>query len=802
MPHNKPSPSDPASADQANQPQAGYGEDVMKVLDQVEEQLNRLRAVRKDQDDSIASLVTRSKALKDAEEQIEKARRELDGKHKEVHEAQEQVRQKNAQTDQARKLVDTERQALATQGENLRRRQTELEHKAAELAEHQGALEAERQRITALHKQCEKHQDEQSKRAAQLEEQNQEMAKRLEQAERNVGELIQQVESTNTELAAKSKELKKAGTETPKLQKRITQLEQTLEEAEKRAERAARETAEKAGELQHQLSEASAKMKAAEKRSAALEADVNQLKAQLADSHQKLERTGKKLSQFAQVLSEQTPQLERGAAAIAMVQQQAEQIDHLTKQLAAQALGSDPQELQRRDERIAQLTEALRQARGQSAGDQDTAALEQRNAELVAELNEYRLAAQNAQVALEAANRQLAEQAQAQSAPAAHDASIAEHAAKVAALTAEIEQLHAKAAIDTKSKLDAQSKRHRQELSEVQQAETAALKELRERVAQLQDELRQARTQPSSAAPSDGSLREKAERITAVANHLRRRRYRLIRVRQLLRAKQNSGGTPSERMKTEELIKLDRERIQLADLRKVLEQAERKMIKRWARSRAVVSVGWLSVIAVVCAVGSWLIADQIAPAKRSASVVIEGRDQSKQTLTAAQAEAWQDWHIEFLESPTLHKALAKRFGERRIDQYADPAQVAQRLRDDLRVDDAQHGLLVLTLAGYDSDELTLFLDLLTATVVAESNRQASQRSDTARTLATGERRDGGRVRYASMNATTISDERIKYAGPIFGVVFAVSLVMVVVGYRQFSKAKRVFDEENSQLFND
>jgi hypothetical protein len=140
--------------------------------------------------------------------------------------------------------------------------------------------------------------------------------------------------------------------------------------------------------------------------------------------------------------------------------------------------------------------------------------------------------------------------------------------------------------------------------------------------------------------------------------------------------------------------------------------------------------------------------------------------------------------------------------ERRLDAFNTPEKVAQRFETDLTIDADRSGVMVLTLAGTNKKELVLFMGILTMTLLTESNRQVTKRADNAMAVVPGERRDGGRVQYASLNDVPISDDRIRYALPIFGGLFIVCMVVVVLAYTQLLRMKRVFDEQNMQLFND
>ena len=158
---------------------------------------------------------------------------------------------------------------------------------------------------------------------------------------------------------------------------------------------------------------------------------------------------------------------------------------------------------------------------------------------------------------------------------------------------------------------------------------------------------------------------------------------------------------------------------------------------------------------------------------------------------------WQTWHSALLIDKNFHRTLAKRLADRRLDRYKDPIALARRLRDDLTVDAAQPGVMTLTLAGTDRGEITAILDTLATTFARESSRQAGKRSDGARTVVRGERKEAGRTRYASINPVPIRDKRLLYAGVIFAVGSAIGLGAVMTIGRRLLQAKRIFDSQTA-----
>ena len=91
------------------------------------------------------------------------------------------------------------------------------------------------------------------------------------------------------------------------------------------------------------------------------------------------------------------------------MQQQRQEIESLTKHLAEAKLSGNVEELRRKDQRIRELTEALHQARGQRGDQTNVADLERRNGELTALSDQLRLDLEQAQLAADESQRQLAE---------------------------------------------------------------------------------------------------------------------------------------------------------------------------------------------------------------------------------------------------------------------------------------------------------------------------------------------------------------------------------------------------------
>jgi len=298
-------------------------------------------------------------------------------------------------------------------------------------------------------------------------------------------------------------------------------------------------------------------------------------------------------------------------------------------------------------------------------------------------------------------------------------------------------------------------------------------------------------------------LREKAERLADVAEHLRRRQARL---RWLRKAQRHGRARPESSMSAKhELLEqhaarmrgMEQQRQELSELRSKLDLAERRMVRRWACQHALMGVGWVLIIAVIAAGIGWVAAGRFMPPTRSASVVIKAKSRARAPMSPEQKANWQVWHTSVLSDDAFHAVLAKRLDERRLDAYALPSVIGDRLARDLAIDANEPDRLVLTLAGSDTAVLTAILDIVATTVASESSRQIGKRTDATFAVVLGERKEGGLVRYATMNDVLLRDDRLIAMGAVGSLLFAIMLVAVGLVYRRLRQVRREFDEDGT-----
>ncbi|MGI9014742.1 MAG: hypothetical protein ACR2GY_10910 [Phycisphaerales bacterium] len=790
------------------------------------------------------TLFDREQKLNEQAAVLEQLQKECEEREKEVAAARKTIDDGRALLDEHWSDFNTERASLSALAEELEAREAACNIEAEQL---RAQLSQAEEALTLAHSE----QKENAKSQAEL-------LTRVERAERNVGDLLQQVEKLNQALEQAETALTAAQNETLALRserdalqdelkqsvaqhqqqaaaftQQLEEMQQELTAARKRiaalkaesAETATRATAlatanQEQAEAYAQLKEVS---NAFEKDAEDAQARANELEASLtsqmeacatterdrdeaqrlaeeqaqqlaqhiadekefesiiadrerviAEQKRTLEAAKQKLSEFAAAIGEQTTQVQAGVEAMATVREQKAQLERLKEQLASAKMAADPEELARKNERIAELTEALHQARGQSTGAGDVSERDARIAELNQELDSlrsqvehWRLEAADALSALESVREQSGSRDHARQ--AGLENRIRELEATIAGLEANQSNESAKPALPTEIE----------------------------------------------AAKRD--LEHKASRLRAAVEHLRRRRRRLLRAKQLVHeraraiaeaqpnARSKSGPAPAtllshdgsheryqQAMQTD--AKVQQQRQVLSDATRCLAQSERAMIKRWARPRAIVTMMWLLVLSALVAGGSWLAADHFFPATIAASATLQAQPKPNSQLTDAEREQWLNWHRDRLFDEAFIRSLAKRMDDRRLSDLTEPVLLRKHLEEFLTTDSTQPGELTVIYQGEEPALTKSVLDGIILTLQSDSRRMVGQRTESARTRVLTERTVDGTPRFAVLNSAPLHDERLRYAGIIFGIAMTVSMLIIGVIYTRLAKARRVFDE--------
>jgi chromosome segregation ATPase len=673
-------------------------------------------------------------------------------------------------------------------------RETTVRERAEELEQQQAELERERTRLAELQSDLQSQQEALGQRAEQIETDRGAHEERLAQVQAECDRLRQELTTSSAQIDElrgaideRQTALETAESTVEQLTQRIEQLEAELTAARREAEAANEELAAERSRVKKEHEDTRSALVDAEAQRDAAQRERDALRERLESAQSTNGETERQVTGLRAMIAE----LERAIAS------RDETIEQLRTEIDAADTGIDPethqQQVNELERRIEQLQAEARRAE-QAATDAQKA-LEAERARLVdtgpdAEQQEQ-LQQMQAELARLEDEKKLAQQLR-EEAESSRDEQCAALQERIDALQ---QQLESDDATDTTNEV------------------LAALEQERDALQQRIEELESRLAEAKSGGGEDESqmlqqLRAKARQLSDVADHLRRRHARLRRMRVLLRERQASGRGGRAKLSHADIERqaaqmrhLEQQRMELNALKKMLAVAERKMIRRWARPRAVIVVGWLVIIAVIAAAGSWVATNHYFPAVISASATLEAERDGKDELTTEEARAWQEWHTDLITDQEFLKTLAKRMRERRIEAYGDPQVIQNRLVSDLTIDAAEPGELTLTLAGTHPERLTAFLDVLVSTVELESSRQIRSRPGTVRAEVQEQIGDDGQFHASLVNPAPIKDERLGLAAPIFGAAFFALLLLVAVVYLRLTRVKREFDDDGT-LFDE
>lgn len=716
---------------------------VLEMIEQVEQQLHRIREAQREQDENLAQLNARFQAVERAEADLEEQDRALNEQREALDQKQETLEEQraslHAEREQWEQYRSTEDSRIAQQRSDIDEREQAIARRAEE-CERQVAEINERERH--LHEQRD-----------QFVRESEDLQQRLERAEKNAQDLTGRVESLQRELIERAGELETAASERDALRTQVNNIERERDALSSRIESFSQEKErleQERASLAAQVEEHRQTLETLQRELAARDETTRSSEAEIAAARRHVEE----VTQALQERDGRQTELERELASR----------DESIVSLRAEITGAN--------RRVEEATQSLREKDERlTALEGDLASRDQRIDSLKAEITAAREQIEKSSHSLQEQNGQ------------------AERHAEVVARLEKREQ-HIKS-------LEATLANERAERERAEQDRDARLSELKGKIEQAEQ----------SAASYESmmqDLRKKAKRIDAVAKHTQQRQSRLKRMRKLLRERHstNQMATVDREKYAGQMRTLEAERVKIAAARYAMEHAERKMKNRWARQRSIVTVGWLALLLIANVAISWLAADAISPPERTAHLTIEPRTNSGATVEGERLEQWQQAQLDMLADEGFHRSLARRLSDRRVIEDASENSIRTMMTERISTDTNPDGSLTLTLAGYNRRALPATLDVIATTLTAESQRLASRRGDGAWASVRHDSGTGNRTTFATMNAWPSHDRRIIWAGPIFLLTMAASVAGILLVHRRLIQAKRTFDAEHSTFIDE
>ena len=527
------------------------------------------------------------------------------------------------------------------------------------------------------------------------------------------------------------------------MRKRVTELEtKTAESLAEQSEQAAAmkkllgDAQKEIKTLAKSLEEANAVKATAKESDARLDAmseQIRVLQTELETAGQAMREAQEAHAALEQASQAAEPAAEPAGTSQDVIERQRLQIERLTEKLASLQSNVEPEEIQERDDRIAELEERVTQM-GEQGG---------KVGKLVAGFGD-------ALSRVRAKGAKKGDDGGASNALEFRLQEVTDECDKLReALKAARQEGH-----DLRLEIETTATGTATEASGDQH--TAQIASLRARVTQLEDELN---------AVSDGDE----------TGHMAVLQQRISRLEQELAAAR--VGDKQGELHAQQAKELREQWKQLREQRAAFDDAPPPRPAGSRRQRALIVVTCLVVLIGAGAVVSWLAANRFLPATVMASVDIEAKGPHGGGVEGEAASAWETWHRETLADASFRGKVAARLADQRLDHLANARLLGERLDADLTIHVPKPGALRLSFAGTDPDTLTRVLDTVVVTLAKESSRAVTSRSDGAIAVILGERNESGRIRYATLHATPVKDDRLIAACFFFVTAMVIALCL-------------------------
>lgn len=296
-------PCEETSAEHSPVEKASQEMDVISLIDDVERHLSTIRTAQSKQVEEFASLASRMQDVEQGEQELSQHLQEMDAERIRMEEERRSIEIARSESEEAQTALDRSQQELNTQSEQI---------------------EADRDSLRVSH-------EELTKREEEINVQVQELEAQTEKSKQRMNELESEHEQIMSEKA--------------------------------NAEAALRENASKLEEAEQNLAEAVERASTFESHCQELDERCESLSKETEVSRSKLRLAGERLVELAEVVSQQAPQLEQGAAAMAAMQEQARTIAELEQQLSeAPESNEESQELREKFEKAQKRADELEEA--------------------------------------------------------------------------------------------------------------------------------------------------------------------------------------------------------------------------------------------------------------------------------------------------------------------------------------------------------------------------------------------------------------------------------------------------------
>ena len=821
----------------------GPGDVALSMLADLESRLGGLRKVHEQISATEralaareADLVAREQGAQASVEQSREREAELERQRTELEERNQRFLQMEVEATARRTEIDAQERKLRDAREEIDRQRRSVED------ERQRA-EAE---VKALAAQERKAEEERAARVAEKEREVADRERALGEREKSVAEWEQKFESVEGELDQRDMK-------TAEREKAITGKEQWFAEREKvmaeREQKVGEETVRHqraSSEFEEKLSAVLERERACEKRGLELQTkeraaeEAERMVAELAEREKELAELKDRLTSKEEELTEHQAQLERDRAGVAEQQRtlaaraadaesegaaifagrteqlqlelgevKAERaalqtelaqcrtrIEELTAEVRSVVAGttSAADELQRRDGRIADLESDLRKLQG--ASDEAAKKLEQTRAEALANKKAHEQATAESERAYkneltkregqiaehEAARRKASEELDAMQRTIAELRERAERAESRSA-SGEAAGGVAPAELEKRDQAISLLKDRLERIQAENDSLAAKLRTADDRVAEAELAAEAAEHAAASETPEGGDAESGIPEV--VANGIRRRQERLRTYKSLLQAQARKivAAQSALHKRHTDCEQILSQRSRLSQLAAELSRREKRAASAKARSTAASVLLYVVSSLAIVAVMSWEVSKRVWPGTYIARAIVEADTRGRPAAPELVA-AWQKDHEALIKDPRLMEFAADRFSRRGLPGLGTVTELQDRLSKDLYVQSPQPGQLVLELKGQGAEKTQLELDTFVTSLKSLADMSREERGNNLGLAV---------ARPAEATQEPLMEQRLQYAGIVFGAGALGSLLLGAGLWWKLAGAKKTFD---------
>lgn len=707
-------------------PTTGPGEadggDVLDIIADVEGRLERLRKVSRESGAVMDSIHQKQAAIAQQQAALDKRAAELQAAGHSLEQKTVALDEREKHVESLCELADGERREIEAAKQALAQDRTALDREKQDLEKQQSDLQRRQAHLEREQAEIDSNRESLETARGQLKTQLAELEQQRTALESEHREAMQAVERRLEEITRQRDERAESLTqELDAARKQVAALSEHLEAQRAEAAKIEQSRRKDAEQAALRIDSLQADLEQAQKNAAALQGELQHSKDDLQKRCRQLEATKSKLVELGQALDAQTEQIEAGTAALAALEDRDRRIAELEAQLAAGGAGGG----------------------GESAGvdPAQLAARDERIAQLEREIQELearvQAAAQTASASGESSDEEIARRDQA------------------------IEQL---------------SDHIRSLQRSLQEAQAETTKRAGE-VERLKSAIGELKSRPAAGAGSSG----RDDEFTA------RRRQRIERMRRAIRDRSRRLNKARDVVKqqAQQVREIEDERRTLADVRRNLELAEQRMIRRWARSSVVTHLFLLTLTIAVLGAVSYFGVMTFWPTSYTARATIEAKGKPGFPLTETQTNLWQTVHEQMILSEGVVKGVAERLRQRGYTDLAEPEALNRFLESNLVSASPKPGTITLELTTVGRDEAQRLLETYSIGLVSLSNGERGRRTDGATTNLSVP---------ATVDALPAKDNRVQVAGIAFGSSVAALLFLGLPLYLKLRRSASVFND--------